>query len=552
MPTPDPAGGTEHASIVRSAGIVSAAVLVSRITGLVREVVFARFFGASMVFDAFLAAFRIPNLTRDLLAEGALSAAFVTTFSQSLSTQGKDEAFRLSNRLATVLIPMLSLICIAGVVFAPFIVDVMFPGFAQVEGKRELTIFLARIMIPFLLFIALAAKAMGVLNSLGQFGVPALASAFFNIVSVVGGLILGFFVGPRLGFEPIVGMAIGTLLGGVTQYAVQWPSMHRAGLRFRPDFDFSDPGLRQVLKLMGPAVIGAAAVQVNIVVNSIFASQITDAAGVVIDGPVSWLGYAFRFMQLPLGIFGVAVASATLPSISRSAAADRMEEFRETLSRSLGLVFLLTIPSALGLIVLRKSVVGLIYERGEFTAYDTEQTAIALACYSLGLAGYAAIKVLTPAYYALNDVRIPVTASVISIILNYTLNWFFVRQLGWGHGGLAFSTSLVATMNFLVLFWFMKVKIKGIQGRRILWSVIKISTASTAMAAACWLCSLAFGQAFGESILRRVLDVFVAVPVGVAVLYGASRLLGVAELEAAREAIGGRLLSRFGLRGRVG
>ena len=543
-PEPEISPESGHADIVRSAGVVSAAVLFSRVTGLVREVVFAKYFGASMVFDAFLAAFRIPNLARDLLAEGALSAAFVTTFSQSLETSGDQEAFRLSNRLATVLVPTLAIICLLGIVFAPGVVDLMFPGFAEVPGKRDLTIQLARIMIPFLLFIALAAKAMGVLNAKGVFGVPALASAFFNIASLVTGLTLGFYFGPKFGFEPIAGMAVGTLLGGMTQYLCQWPKLRKIGLRYRPDLALSDPGLRQMLLLMGPAVIGAAAVQVNVVVNSIFASQITDAAGVVMDGPVSWLGYAFRFMQLPLGLFGVAVASATLPSISRSAGQGRISEFRETLSRSLGLVFLLTIPSAVGLIVLSRPLVGVVFQRGEFTATDTEQTALALSFYCLGLAGYAAIKVLTPAYYALNDVRIPMAASVASIFLNYSLNWTFVRVLGWGHGGLAFSTSLVATFNFLVLFWLMRIKIEGIEGKRLTLDLIKIVVASALMGLCCWLSSISIQDVFGEGSIGRMLTLIISVPLGLGVLYGSCRFLGVQELEATQQAISGRLRGR--------
>jgi putative peptidoglycan lipid II flippase len=547
-PSESPAQKSTHAGIVRSAGIVSAAVLLSRITGLIREIVLARFFGASMVFDAFLAAFRIPNLMRDLLAEGALSAAFVTTFSQELSSKGDEAAFRLSNLLASVLVPMLTLLCLIGVIFTPQVVDVMFPGFDQVPGKKELTVQLARIMMPFLLFIALAAKAMGVLNAKGRFGLPALASAFFNVTSVAAGLAIGFLLGPRLGFEPIAGMAVGTLLGGLVQYVCQVPSLRRVGLRFRPILDLADPGLRQVMRLMGPAILGAAAVQINIVVNSIFASQITNAAGEVIDGPVSWLGYAFRFMQLPLGLFGVAVASATVPAISRSAGAGRISEFRETLARSLGLVFLFTIPSAVGLIVMSRPIVGVLFQRGKFTAADTEQTAIALTYYCIGLAAYAAIKVLTPAYYALNDVRIPMMTSIASILVNYILNWTFIRILGWGHAGLAFSTSLVATCNFIVLFWLMRRKSGGIEVRRLAWSIAKIVLASALMGAACWSSSFVVRQQLGESGFARLIDVLLSLPLSLFVLYQACHWLHVHELIAARQAIVERFRGRAGAR----
>jgi len=542
--TPPERRSDAHAGIVRSAGVVSAAVLLSRMTGLVREVVFANLFGAGFVYDAYLAAFRIPNLLRDLLAEGALSAAFVTTFSQYLETKGEAEAYRLSNRLATALIPCLALLCLAAIVGAPFIVDVMFPGFAEVPGKKELTVRLARIMAPFLLFIALAAKAMGVLNAKGKFGIPAAASALFNVGSLAVGLFAGFVLGPRFGYEPIVGMAIGTLFGGVLQYACQWPSLRRVGLRYRPELSLSDPGLRQVLRLMGPAAIGGAAVQVNIVVNSNFASQLTDAAGAVIDGPVAWLGYAFRFMQLPLGLFGVAIASATLPAISRDAERGRINEFRDTLSRSLGLVFLLTIPSAMGLIVLSRPLVGLIYQHGKFTATDTEQTAIALSFYCLGLAGYAAIKVLTPAFYALNDVRVPALISVMSILLNYAFNWTLVHVFGLGHGGLALSTSLVATLNFIALLWFMRDKIDGVEGRRLSSGVGKILVASTAMGLFCAASSYGMRQAFGIGALGRAADLAVSIPIGVAVLYALCRLMRVDELELAQRAVLARLFGK--------
>jgi putative peptidoglycan lipid II flippase len=534
--------GNAHSRVIRSAGVVGAAVFLSRITGLVREIVFANFFGAgsSFVYDAFVTAFRIPNLFRDLLAEGALSAAFVSVFSRELETKGDSAARHLYNLLTTVLIPFVGLLCLGMIVFMPEIVSTMAPGFAHVPGKTELTIQMARIMTPFLLFIALAAKAMGALNAKGKFGVPALASACFNIVSVAAGLAIGFWLGPIWDIEPIVGMACGALLGGVAQYVVQIPSLRAEGLRFRFALDVQNPALRKVLLMMLPAVIGAAAVQINVVVNTNFASQLVDDAGNVMDGPVSWLGYAFRFMQLPLGLFGVAIASATLPAISRSAAAGRMDEFRETLSRSLGLVFLLTVPAAVGLVVLREPIVGLIYERGEFTAHDTQQTAAALAYYCIGLAAYAAVKVLTPAYYALGDVRVPVAVAALSVGLNYGLNWYFIRALGWDHASLALSTSLVATLNFLLLFWFMRNKTDGLMGRRLAGSLAKIFVAAAGMGACCWLVARWLQDLLGMGFVGRAATVMAAVSVGVVILYGLCVVLRVSELEAARRAVLGR------------
>lgn len=542
-----PDSNSAYAQIVRKAGVASLAISFSRITGLVREMVFAGLFGASMQYDAFVAAYRIPNLLRDLLAEGVLSAAFVTIYSQTLSAKGTKEAYALSNRLTTLLVPVLIAICILGTIFSPTLVKFIFRGYAEIEGKFELTVLLTRVMMPFLLFIALSAKAMGVLNSHGKFGIPALSSGLFNITSVVSGLLLGFAVESKLGIDPIVGIAIGTLLGGGVQYICQLPSLRRTGLRFRPMVGVFDPSIREVLRRMGPAAIGASAVQVNVMVNSTFASQIADSAKHAINGPVSWLGYSFRFMQLPLGLFGVAVASAILPLISREFDDIRIDDFRDTLSKSLGLVFLLTIPSAVGLFALSQPLVGVIYERGRFTPFDTEQTAIALSFYCLGLVGYASTKVLTPAFYALGNMRTPMLVSVLSVVLNFSLNKFFIDTIGLGHWALALSTSVVASLNFVLLFAFMRTRIHGAGGRRLLASGGKIGLASAVMGACCWsLAQLVESWVGLGTFVGRLAVLAVAIPSGVTVLYALCRLMRLPELELARRVV----LARTGKRGR--
>ena len=403
---------------MRSAGVVSVAVFMSRVTGLLRESVMARLFGAGLIYDAFMLGFRIPNLTRDLFAEGALASAFVPTFSEYLSQRSKEEAVRLVSLVATALIIVVGVVCAAGMIFAPVLVHLLAPGYAEVPGKFELAVRMTRIMFPFLLLVALAAQAMGVLNACNRFGVPALASTFFNLGSVGFGIVLGIWLGPMLHITRIEGMAIGVVLGGALQLIWQLPSLHRLGFHFRATLDWADPGLQRILRLMVPAILGNAAVQINVMVNTNFASTISDPIR-GLDGPVSWLSYAFRFMQLPLGLFGVAMASATLPSIARSVARGEMDEFRRTLSNSLGTVFLLTIPSSVGLIVLGKSIIGAIYQGGRFQLYDTQQTAVALSYYAIGLMGYAALKVLSPAFYALNDARTPMLVSLGSIVVNY-------------------------------------------------------------------------------------------------------------------------------------
>jgi putative peptidoglycan lipid II flippase len=539
---------SKHESLVRSAGVVSAAIFLSRITGVVREIVMARLFGAGEIYDAFLLGFRIPNLTRDLFAEGALSSAFVPVFTKYLSTKGKAEAAELSNLVATALLVVVGILCVLGMIFSPQLVNLLAPGFAQIPGKFALAVKLTRLMFPFLLLVALAAQAMGILNSCNQFGVPALSSTFFNIGSVVFGLVLGFVAGPRLGLSPIEGMAYGVVVGGAWQLFWQVPSLIRMGFAFRPRFDLSHPGLRNIAHLMGPAIVGNASVQVNVMVNTNFASSITDAAGHVMNGPVSWLGYAFRFMMLPLGLFGVAIGSATLPAISRSAATGDMAEFRNTLARSLGLIFLLTIPSSVALAVLGDSMIAVVYQGGKFRVSDTHQTALALSCYAIGLAGYSAIKVLAPAFYALNDSRTPMIVSLVSILINAAAASTMVKLAGLGHAGLALSTSVVALVSSAVLFEVLRRRIGGVQGRRLFASFVKISCASLAMGAACAVSSRLIAHLFGLSRIARAVDLAVSIPLGLVVFYLGCKIVQLPELEAAKRALVTPLTRRLGRR----
>jgi putative peptidoglycan lipid II flippase len=524
--------GRPRASVAQNAGVISLAVMASRVLGLVRDQVFAVLFGAGLQYDAFLTAFRIPNLLRDLFAEGALSAAFVTTFTQTLQSQGKQAAIRLWNRVATLIVLLIAAVSLLGWLYAPAIVDRLAPGFAAVPGKAPLTVELTRIMIPYLLIVALAAQAMGMLNAFNIFGIPALASAFFNVGSIFGGLLLGYGLAPFLGLTPIAGMAYGTLVGGFLQFAVQWPSLCRCGVSYAPTLSLSDPGVRQIFRLMGPAIIGTAAVQINVFVNTNFASAIIDPAS-----------GAVRFMQFPIGVFGVAIATATLPPLSRSTANADTAEFRRTLGHSLALVFLLCIPSALGLAVLGRPIVALVFEHGKFTSLDTIQTANALAAYAVGLAGYAAVKVLSPAFYALNDARTPMLISLASIVVNYAMNSLLVGP--FGHVGLAFSTSTVALINFLLLAIFMRRKLKRLGGRRLAATVAKIFAASLAMAGVAWLVNALAGQLPLRGLGLNLARVALSIAAASATFYFACRRLRVEELAEAVEAVAGRLLRAF-------
>jgi putative peptidoglycan lipid II flippase len=524
-----PGSVSSSQSVARSAGVTSIAVLASRLTGLVREITLAHFFGATAAYDAYLLGFRIPNLTRDLFAEGALSSAFVPTFVEALQKKSRQDAAHLANLVATAIILVVGTLCLAGMVFAPEMVDLLAPGFRQIAGKHELAVRLTRIMCPFLLVVALAAQAMGILNACNQFALPALSSSMFNVGSLAVGLTLGLVAGPYLGIPTIEGMAWGVLVGGCIQLGAQVPALVRSGFVFRPAIDWDHPGLRQILRLMGPAILGSAAVQINVMVNTSFASEI--------NGGMSWLGYAFRLMQLPLGLFGVAIGGATLPAISRSAARGDMDDFRRTLSRSLGLVFLLTIPSSAGLFVLGPSIIGALFERGEFTSFDTQQTALALGWFAIGLAGYSALKVLVPAFYALKDARTPMFVSLASIAINYAVVSTMTTQTGFGLAGLAMSTSVVAISGSLILFSILKGRMTGIYGRALLASVLRILLAAAAMSVAIWATSWFVGSRIEPGRMRYLADLALSIPSGLAVYYFACRMLGVEEMSLAAHAL---------------
>ncbi len=505
---------SQSVQVARSAGIVSIAIFSSRISGLLREMVMAQLFGAGFAYDAYLLGFRIPNLTRDLFAEGALSSAFVPTFTAYLDKQNRAEAIRLLHLVATLIVAVVGSVAVLGMIFAPQLVATLAPGFNQIPGKFALAVHLARIMFPFLLLIALAAQIMGVLNACNRFGVPATASTLFNLSSVGLGLLIGFQLGPRIGILPIEGMAYGVVLGGIAQVLWQVPSLRKLGFNYRLAFDWNHPGLRQIFRLMIPAIIGNAAVQVNVMVNTNFASRISDPWRGP-DGPVSWLAYAFRFMQLPLGLFGVSFAAAILPSVSRSVAAGNLEECRQTVSRSLAKVLLLTIPSSVGLILLGRPIIGAVYQGGRFGAYDTEQTALALACYAVGLAGYATTKILNPAFYALADTQTPMWISLFSVAANAVIAEILLSQFHMGIAGLALSTSFVALGGCLLLFMVLKHRLGGLEVSYLLSRLGSICLACLVMAVPVFFASSFLSNYLEHSKKADLITLAALVPFGI-------------------------------------
>jgi putative peptidoglycan lipid II flippase len=509
-------------SLARSAAAAGAATITSRILGVVREQVIAAFFGAGLATDAYQVAFRIPNLLRDLFAEGAMSAAFVPTFTRHLTTSGREPAWRLGNHVINALIVVTGGLVILGIVFAePLILALAAEKYTNSPEKLALTVQLARIMLPTLTLIALAAAFMGMLNSLHHYFIPALSPAMFNVLTIVCAFALVPLM-PVFGLHPIVAIAIGTLLGGVTQLALQWPTLHKEGFRYHLDLDWRDEGLRRILTLMGPGTIGMAATQVNVFVNTILATS-------TVEGAVSWLNYAFRLMYLPIGLFGVSIATAALPTVSRQSTRQDSIAVRDTVASSLSLMLMLNIPATVGLVVLANPIVGVLFERGRFTPADTVATASALQFYAVGLIGYAVVRIVSPIFYALGHNRTPVVVSVVVVLVNALLNYVLVHT-ALGYRGLALGTSIAALINAGTLLVLLRGHLQGLNEGRLLSSVARIAVASALMGAAAMVAHDRLGTWTGTgNFIAEVLRLVLAISGALLVLAGSAWLLGIRE-----------------------
>src|SRR5262245_39972566 len=440
--TPDPPASEPSAAqsadrLARSASMAGLATLTSRVLGLARDTVLAAVFGAGNEMDAFVVAFRIPNLVRELFAEGAMSAAFVPTFTKYLTLKGKTAAWQLGNNVLNALLVVTGLLVTIGWLATRPLVTAYAGDYASVPGKLDLTIMLARIMLPFLTLAAIAAAIMGMLNSLRHYFVPALSPAAFNVATIACALLLPPLM-PAIGEPRILAIAIAAILGGIGQIAVQWPSLRAEGFRYAPTLDRHDPGLREVVLLMGPGTLGLAATQINLLVST----QLAVGQG---TGAVSWLQYAFRLMNLPIGLFGVSIATAVLPAVARHAAVDDRRAVSQTIARGITLMLMVTVPASVGLFILATPIVQLLLERGRFLRADTIATAAAVQCYAIGLVGYAAARIATPVFYALRRSRIAVLVSTITIAVNLALSLILVQSIGFR--GLALATSFAAIVN---------------------------------------------------------------------------------------------------------
>lgn len=460
----------EVGTITRAAGVVGFFTLLSRIVGFLRDVVIGYLFGARGEADAFFVAFRIPNLLRRLTAEGALTAAFVPLFTESLTHRGKDEAVRIGRIIFTFAGLALAAITLFGMLLARPLTELFAPGFLADAGKFSLTVFLTRIMFPYIFFISLVALSMGVLNSFRHFMAPALAPVLLN-VSIIA---CAFLLRPFLD-QPVVALGYGVLLGGVAQLLLQVPYLSRHGFSYAPDFDYADPALRRLVFLMGPAVFGAGIYQLNVLVSTLLASLLP-------EGSVSYLYYADRIVEFPVGIFAIALGTAALPSFSSLVARREFAELRRGILQGLGLVNFIALPATLGLVVISVPVFAVFFQRGAFDAATTHYSASALVYFSLGLWGISGAKLVVQAFYAMGDMRTPVWVGFWSFVLNFFSSLVFMgklaptpdsnilgqaivflsQKLGFlslAHGGLALATSVSATFNFLALLFLLRRRI---------------------------------------------------------------------------------------------
>jgi putative peptidoglycan lipid II flippase len=506
---------SEKKNIARAAGVLGAATMLSRIMGMLRDMVVARYFGAGMFSDAFIAAFQIPNMLRRFFAEGALTAAFVPTFSEWYTNKSKEETQALANVCFTALTLVMATITAAGILFSPQIVGFMFPGFAANPEKLSVTILLNRLMFPYIFFVCLVALCMGILNTVRHFFTPAISTVFLNLSMIL----CAIFLHDRFQV-PVVALAVGVLVGGMLQLALQLPVLYQKGFPIRPNFDFGNPALRRIALLMGPSIFGVGVYYLNLTVGSILASKLP-------EGSVSYLYYAQRLFEFPQGIFTVSVAQAVLPSMSRQAAAGDMDALKDSLSYGVRLTLFITIPAMVGLIFCATPIFSLLFMGGAFDYPKAVNCGVALLYYSLGLTFVALVRVLVPAFYALKDTKTPVMIAFIAFLLNLLFSLALMGPLK--HGGLALASSLSALGNMGLLLWFLRKKIGPFGGRTIAVSGVKALVASVPMAAAVfWILKLGDWSHLGGKLGKGgVLGA--AVLVGIVIFLITAHLVGCEE-----------------------
>jgi len=514
--SPAPANAQDETrSVVKAAGVIGAATFSSRILGFVRDMVLANLFGATPAADAFFVAYRVPNLLRELFAEGSMSSAFIPVFTEYQTQKSKQDTWELASAVFTTLLTIVTGITIIGVILASGIVWLLAPGFHDDPSKLGMTTLLTRIMFPYLIFISLAALAMGILNSMRAFAAPAFSPVFFNIV-IIG---CAYFLSPMMA-EPIHGVAIGVVAGGAAQFAMQLPGLRRRGMLFGFRFAPGHPGVRRIGVLMVPSLLGLSVTQINITVSTILASFFA-------GGP-TYLFYGMRLIQFPLGIFGVALATAILPTLSAQAARGDLDELRKTLGFGLRMILFIILPAMLGLMLLRQPIIHLFFEHGTFTAHDTAETALAVLCYSVGLWAFGGVRIIVSAFYSLQDTRTPAITAAIAVAANLVFSLLLMSSLG--AAGLALATALAAVVNGGILVAVLHRRLGGVDWGSVGRSSLRVLVASVPLIAICaWVAAAQVWTHPGEWIEKSVM-LFVAIGLSAGGYLGVHALLRSEEL----------------------
>lgn len=521
VPTKD-----DNHSIARAAGLIGVATFSSRILGFIRDMVLARLFGATAAADAFFVAYRVPNLLRELFAEGSMSAAFIPVFTEYQTRRTAREAWELASAMFTTLLTIVTLIMLLGIMAAPGIVWLLAPGFHDDPSKLALTTLLTQMMFPYLVFISLAALTMGILNSLRAFAAPALSPVFFNIV-IIG---CAMFLSPFLA-EPIYAVAIGVVVGGAAQFAMQLPALRTRGMLMGFRFEPGHPGVKRVGLLILPSLLGLSVTQVNITISTILASYFA-------GGP-TYLFYGMRLIQFPLGIFGVALATAILPTLSAQASRTAWDELRDTLGFGLRMILFIILPAMLGLILLRTPIVHLFFEHGTFTAADTAGTALAVLCYAVGLWAFAGVRIIVAAFYSMQDTRTPALTAVAAVVANLVLSLLFMDALR--HAGLALATALAGMLNVTILVAVLNQRLGGVDWGSIGGSTGRVLIASVPVAIACsWVAGLNVWVHQGEWVSKGIM-LFVGIGLSITGYVGVHALLRSEELDVLVVIVKGKL-----------
>lgn len=426
-------------NLLKSLAAVSSMTMLSRILGFIRDAIIARIFGAGMMADAFFVAFKLPNMLRRVFAEGAFSQAFVPILAEYKSQQGEEATRTFLAYVAGMLTLALALVTVVGVLTAPWVIMVTAPGFAATPDRFELTTALLRVTFPYILLISLASMAGSVLNTWNRFSVPAFAPTFLNISMIGFALFASSYFDP-----PVLALGWAVLVGGVLQLAYQLPHLKKIGMLVLPRIKWRQPGVWRVLKLMGPAVLGVSVGQISLIINTIFASFLS-------EGAVSWMYYADRLMEFPAGVLGVALGTILLPSLAKSFSSGRHDESSCLMDWGLRLCFLLALPSAVALGILSKALIVSLFQYGQFDAFAAEMTQRALIAYSVGLLGMIVVKVLVPGFYSRQDIKTPVRIAVVTLIMTQVMNLMFIGPLQ--HAGLSLSIGLASCLNAGLLYW---------------------------------------------------------------------------------------------------